>query len=135
MHDLTPNVRSASTIAFVIHTAAFGRSLEFYCDVLGLELVEEWREGGHGAVIRLSPGADLELIEFDVVDDSYGSVALGLEVDDVDAWYGRVVEAGAPAKAAPIAAFGKRGFGSTDPNGVAINIYTTNRGGLASNDV
>ncbi len=117
-----------SEIAFVIHTTRFDESIDFYCESLGLELAEEWREGGHGAVIRLTRGADLELIELEGADDHTG-VALGLEVDDVDEWYARLTEAGVRTKAPPIDAFGKRGFGTTDPNGVAVNIYTTNGNG------
>jgi catechol 2,3-dioxygenase-like lactoylglutathione lyase family enzyme len=117
-----------SEIAFVIHTTRFDESVDFYCESLGLELVEEWREGGHGAVIRLTRGADLELIELEGADDHAG-VALGLEVDDVDACYLRLQTAGVTTKAPPLDAFGKRGFGTTDPNGVAVNIYTSERNG------
>ena len=118
----------AKEIAFVIHTISFDESVEFYCESLGLELVEEWREGGHGALIRLRDGAYLELIELDDA-AAHGGVALGLEVDDVDEWYGRLTEAGVKTKAPLLDAFGKRGFGTTDPNGVAVNIYTTNGNG------
>jgi catechol 2,3-dioxygenase-like lactoylglutathione lyase family enzyme len=114
--------------AFVIHTTRFDECVDFYCGALGLELVEEWREGGHGAVIRLTPGADLELIELDEA-AGYGGVAIGLEVHDVDAVYARLQEGGAKTKAPPIDAFGKRGFGTTDPNGVPVNVYTTNSDG------
>jgi catechol 2,3-dioxygenase-like lactoylglutathione lyase family enzyme len=119
---------SAKEIAFVIHTTSFDESIGFYCESLGLELVEEWRDGGHGAVIRLMDGAHLELIELDDA-AAHGGVALGLEVDDVDVWYARLTEASVKTKAPPIDAFGKRGFGTTDPNGVAVNIYTTNGNG------
>jgi uncharacterized glyoxalase superfamily protein PhnB len=117
-------VLRADEIAFVIHTTQFDSSVGFYRDVLQLEVVEEWDEGGHGAVIRLSAGALLELIELETA-DAHGSVALGLEVDDVDAWYDRLLAAGWTAKAPPVDAFGKRGFGTTDPNGVPVNVYTT----------
>lgn len=110
--------------AFVVHTTRFDESVDFYCESLGLELVEEWREGGHGAVIRLTRNADLELIELENT-DGYGGVALGLEVDDVDAVYSRLQEGGVQTKAPPLDAFGKRGFGTTDPNGVPVNVYTT----------
>jgi catechol 2,3-dioxygenase-like lactoylglutathione lyase family enzyme len=111
--------------AFVVHTVRFDESVRFYRDVLGLELVEEWTEGGHGAVIRLGPQLDLELIELDGSEHGHGAVALGLEVDDVDAWYARILDRGGRAKAPPVDAFGKRGFGTTDPNGVPVNIYTS----------
>jgi uncharacterized glyoxalase superfamily protein PhnB len=113
--------------AFVIHTTAFGESVNFYCELLGLELVEEWREGGHGAVVRLTRDADIELIEMTAA-GGYGGVAMGLDVEDVDAVYARLQEAGVKTKAPPIDAFGKRGFGTTDPNGVPINVYTSQSG-------
>jgi catechol 2,3-dioxygenase-like lactoylglutathione lyase family enzyme len=112
-------------IAFVIHTDRFQDSLTFYRDVLELDLVEEWHEGGHGAVLSLTADAEIELIELDVEPGSHGGVALGLEVDDVDSWYDRLTEREVAVKAPPIDALGKRGFGTTDPNGVAVNIYTT----------
>ncbi len=124
LHSVAEMSTPARAVAFVVHTELFEQSLEFYCGVLGLELVEEWREGGHGALIRLSPSAELELIELDITGSGHGAVALGLEVDDVDAWYRRIVDRGGAAKAPPIDAFGKRGFGTTDPTGVPINIYT-----------
>ena len=88
-----------------VHTTRFDESVDFYCESLGLELVEEWREGGHGAVIRLMRGADLELIELKNA-GGYGGVALGVEVDDVDAVYTRLQEAGVKTNAPPIDAFG-----------------------------
>jgi catechol 2,3-dioxygenase-like lactoylglutathione lyase family enzyme len=111
--------------AFVVHTDRYEESLTFYRDVLGLDLVEEWREGGHGAVLQLLPDLVVELIELEIEPGSHGGVALGLEVDDVDAWYERLVEYGVAVKAPPVDAFGKRGFGTADPNGVAVNIYTS----------
>jgi uncharacterized glyoxalase superfamily protein PhnB len=118
-------MRAARDIAFVIQTARFDESMRFYCDVLELELVEEWDEGGHGAVIRLNESADLELIDLDVEPGAHGGVALGLEVDAVDAWYDRLIACGVDVERPPVNAFGKRGFGVTDPNGVRVNIYTT----------
>jgi catechol 2,3-dioxygenase-like lactoylglutathione lyase family enzyme len=101
--------RSAEAIAFVIHTARFPESIRFYCEYLELELVEEWHEGGRGAVIRLAEDADLELIALDVEPGSHGGVALGLEVDAVDAWYERLVARGVTVGRPPIDAFGKHG--------------------------
>ena len=98
--------------------------MRFYCGILGLELVELWDEGGRGSLIKLSRGADLELIELEAA-TAHGSVALGLEVEDVDGWYANLLAHGATTKAPPVNAFGKRGFGTVDPNGVPINIYTT----------
>ena len=115
----------AERIAFVIHTDVFDESLRFYVDVLELELLEEWQEGGHGAVVRLADESVLELIDLARDWSDRGGVALGLEVDDVDGWYERLVARGVAVKAPPVDAFGKRGFGTTDPNGVPINIYTS----------
>src|SRR5438045_8323461 len=106
-------------IAFVIHTTRFDESLGFYCESLQLDLVEEWHEGGHGAVIRLAADALLELIELDGA-SGHGGVALGLEVDDVDAVHARLIGRDVAVKAPPVEAFGKRGFGTVDPNGVPV---------------
>src|SRR5215208_2570269 len=108
-------MRAAKAIAFVIHTRRFDDSLAFYGGTLELDVLEEWHDGGHGAVLALSPNSELELIELDEP-GPHGGVALGLEVDDADAWYERVKRRGVPVKAPPRDAFGKRGFGITDPN-------------------
>ena len=114
----------ARAIAVVIRTERFTETLAFYRQALGLEMSEEWHEGGHGAVLRLSAGVDLEIIDLEAP-GAYGGVAVGLEVDDADAWYDRLVAHGATPKAPPVNAFGKRGFGVRDPNGVPVNVYTT----------
>ncbi len=117
-----------SAIAFVIHTDRFEESMTFYVDVLQLALLEEWHEGGHGAVVRLAADSVLELIELDDGGHDRRGVALGLEVDDADGWYERLVARGVAVKAPPVDAFGKRGFGTADPNGVAVNVYTSAAG-------
>ena len=116
--------KCAREVAVVIRTERFSETLAFYRQALGLEVGEQWYEGGRGAVLRLSAGVDLEILELGAPGE-YGGVAVGLEVDDVDAWYDRVVRQGATPNAPPVDAFRKRGFGVSDPNGVPVNVYTT----------
>jgi catechol 2,3-dioxygenase-like lactoylglutathione lyase family enzyme len=112
---------------FVVTTRRFDESLAFYRDLLGLGLVEEWTEFGHGAVLSAGDHAHVELIELDVPDEPPPRHApfLGLQVDNVDQLHARLTAAGAQI-AAPLAdrAWGGRGFGVLDPNGVAVNVYS-----------
>jgi catechol 2,3-dioxygenase-like lactoylglutathione lyase family enzyme len=118
---------SVEAFVFVVTTARFDESLRFYRDLLGLELVEEWAEYGHGAVLSGGGQARVELIELDVPNEALPGHApfLGLQVDDVEDRHGRLLAAGANV-VSPLAdrAWGGRGFGVLDPNGVSINVYS-----------
>jgi catechol 2,3-dioxygenase-like lactoylglutathione lyase family enzyme len=50
-------------LVVVITTAAFDASLAFYRDVIGLEVVEEWTDAGHGATLSAGGPARVELID------------------------------------------------------------------------
>lgn len=88
-------------------------------------LLEEWSELGKGALFAASDSAQVELVEFDDVEDApEPRVALGLEITGVDEVYERLKAQGIEAKAPPrIRPWGMYGFGVLDPNGVPINIY------------
>ncbi len=108
-------------------TTDLAASIRFYRDGLGLELAEEWEDMGRGAILRGSTAAEVELIEVESVADSpEPRTALGLQVREaeVDAIYRRLEAVGARLKAPPrIRAWGMRGFGAFDPNGVPVNVY------------
>jgi catechol 2,3-dioxygenase-like lactoylglutathione lyase family enzyme len=110
----------------VITTGAFDASLAFYRDVIGLELVEEWTDAGHGAVLSAGGPARVELIDLPErarVDTD--SLFIGLQVPGIDGLYERAKAAGHEITREPAdRPWGGRGFVVRDPNGVAVNIYT-----------
>ena len=110
----------------VITTGAFDASLAFYRDVIGLEIVEEWTDAGHGAVLSAGGPARVELIDLPErarVDTD--SLFIGLQVGAIEGLYERATAAGHEIIREPAdRPWGGRGFVVRDPNGVAINIYT-----------
>ena len=110
----------------VITTGAFDASLAFYRDVIGLEVVEEWTDAGHGAVLSAGGPARVELIDLPErarVDTD--SLFIGLQVGAIEGLYERATAAGHEIIREPAdRPWGGRGFVVRDPNGVAINIYT-----------
>lgn len=111
----------------VITSAAFDASLAFYRDVIGLEVVEEWTDVGHGAILSAGGPARVELIDLPDrarrVDTE--SLFIGLQVPGIDGCYDRAKAAGHEIVREPAdRPWGGRGFVVRDPNGVAINIYT-----------
>jgi catechol 2,3-dioxygenase-like lactoylglutathione lyase family enzyme len=114
-------------LVVVITSAAFDASLAFYRDVIGLEVVEEWTDAGHGAILSAGGPARVELIDLPdqarPVDTE--SLFIGLQVPAIDALYDRAKGAGREIVREPAdRPWGGRGFVVRDPNGVAINIYT-----------
>lgn len=119
---------SVEELVFVVSTRHFAASLAFYRDLLGLDLVEEWTEYGHGAVLSAGARARVELIEIeDLSDEPLPNRApfLGLQVTDVDEFNRRALAAGAtfasPLRDRP---WGGRGFVLRDPNGIGVNVYS-----------
>ena len=110
----------------VITTGAFDASLAFYRDVIGLEVVEEWTDAGHGAVLSAGGPARVELIDLPErarVDTE--SLFIGLQVGAIESLYERATAAGHEIIREPAdRPWGGRGFVVRDPNGVALNIYT-----------
>ena len=118
---------SVDELVFVVSTGHYDASLAFYRDVIGLDLVEEWTEFGHGAVLSAGGAARVELIELEVPDDPLPRHApfLGLKVTEVDAIHERAIAANAPILS-PLQErpWGGRGFAVQDPNGIGVNVYT-----------
>ena len=117
---------------FVIMTARFDESLAFYRDLLGMSVVEEWFDFGHGAVLEAAPRTVVELIDAPgagALPAEERTVFMGLEVSDVDAVHRRAVTGGAKVTGPPTAKpWGGRGFTAFDPNGMPVNIYTAYTG-------
>lgn len=114
-------------LVVVITSAAFEASLAFYRDVIGLEVVEEWTDAGHGAILSAGGPARVELI--DLPDQARRveteSLFIGLQVPEIDGLYDRAKAAGHEIVREPAdRPWGGRGFVVRDPNGVAVNIYT-----------
>jgi catechol 2,3-dioxygenase-like lactoylglutathione lyase family enzyme len=118
---------SVDELVFVVSTGHYDASLAFYRDVLGLDLVEEWTEFGHGAVLSAGGAARVELIELEVPDDPLPRHApfLGLKVTEVHVIHERAIAANAPILS-PLQErpWGGRGFAVQDPNGIGVNVYT-----------
>ena len=117
---------------FVLPTEHLVAVLPFYRDGLGLAVVEEWTELGRGALLTVGENIELELIELDGVEQPpEPRMGIGLELDDdafVDELYDRLVRLGFRVKGPPeLRAWGKRGFGALDPDGVPVNVYGPTR--------
>ena len=124
--EISPTGPAVDQFVVVITTGAFDASLAFYRDVIGLEVVEEWTDAGHGAVLSAGGPARVELIDLPErarVDTE--SMFIGLQVRAIDGLYERASAAGHEIIREPAdRPWGGRGFVVRDPNGVAINIYT-----------
>ena len=124
--DLSATNPGVDQFVVVITTAVFDASLAFYRDVIGLEVVEEWTDAGHGAVLSAGGPARVELIDLPErarIDTE--SLFIGLQVPEIDGLYERAATAGHEMIREPAdRPWGGRGFVVRDPNGVAVNIYT-----------
>ncbi len=112
----------------VITASKFAESLTFYRDLLGMRLLEEWTEFGHGAVLEAMPGTVVELIDSPSARPHAAEARttfIGLEVTDPEAMHERLAAAGARVNGPPTAKpWGGRGFTAFDPEGMPVNIYT-----------
>jgi catechol 2,3-dioxygenase-like lactoylglutathione lyase family enzyme len=126
---MTPRSK-VDRFVLVITTARFAASLEFYRDVIGLQVVEEWTDAGHGAVLSAGGVAEVEIIDLPDIEtaEPRDDVFLGLQVADIDEIHQRARTAGAEIVREPAERpWGGRGFVVRDPNGVAVNVYTAYR--------
>ena len=125
--------RAIEEFVVVITTAAFDASLGFYRDVIGLEVVEEWTDAGHGAVLSAGGPARVELIDLPAqARVETDSLFIGLKVEAIEPLHERAQEAGCEIVREPAdRPWGGRGFVVRDPNGVAVNIYTAYDGDSA----
>jgi lactoylglutathione lyase len=127
------------------------RSLSFYRDVLGMEVVfEQEKQGGYLAAIVGYPDAHVRMAHlvfpggghrielFQYLDPlprgdaaeprNVGITHVCLSVEDIDAVFGRVVEAGAAPVSDPVlvdtgANAGGRGVYVRDPDGIVVELF------------
>lgn len=109
------------TISWV-YTNNIEATCRFYSDVLGLE---QTRDAGVARIYKLSTTAYVgvcEALDWRVVEPRGGM--LTIVTPDVDGWYARLQEAGAPCQSAPrkIDKFGIYAFVAEDPNGYLIEF-------------
>ena len=118
----------ADKLTLVITTARFDESLVFYRDLLGMRVLEEWSDFGHGAVLEVGPGSVVELIDSPTARATPAedrTVFMGLQVGDPESVHHRVVQGGGRVNGPPTAKpWGGRGFTAFDPDGMPVNIYT-----------
>ena len=125
-----PTPDHVERFVFVITSRSYAASFAFYANVIGLELIEEWSEQGHGAVFSAGGPARVEIID---VPDAPGVASsdatfIGLQVTDIDPVHARAIAGRHEIVRAPAERpWGGRGFVVRDPNGVAVNVYTAYR--------
>lgn len=114
-------------LVFVVTTGAFDASLAFYRDVLGLPVLEEWTDAGHGAVLSAGGPARVELIDMAEAETRPPGDAMfiGLQVTEIEPIHARATRSGHEIVREPAERpWGGRGFVVRDPNGIAVNVYT-----------
>lgn len=138
-----------------IQVADLERSLGFYRDILGFEVVFQWNPQAeyirtitgypgadiHAAILRL-PKSDvfLEILEYRNVDRAPvdtrtanpGTAHLAFFVDDCDALYEELTAKGVPAVSPPVTPTigpntGGRAVYMIDPDGIRVELITTSR--------
>lgn len=123
-----PILLAVNKFTFVITASRFAESLTFYRDLLGMRLLEEWTDFGHGAVLEAMPGTVVELIDAPSAaphPPEERTTFMGLEVTDPEAIHERLAAAGARVTGPPTdKPWGGRGFTAFDPEGMPVNIYT-----------
>jgi len=123
---------------YILATGKYDATVEFYRDGLGLSVKETWDNGtsDRGTTFKAASGI-IEVIATPLFTDPAAEIltpgspkgtTVGIEVDDIDKWYERIM-----AKALPIQKglsdlpWGHRGFSITDPNDLAVYIFSQNQ--------
>lgn len=99
---------------------------DWYCDLLGLEVLEEWDEpGDQGCILGLPGRAGQALVEVHHCDAGFDFAGLSLQfrVDDVNAL--ALPNEGRFAHRGPVdRPWGSRYLSFTDPNGVCVVVFS-----------
>lgn len=110
-------------LKIVVACSDLSASREFYRDIVGLDIVDEWQEAhGNGCVFSVGDGF-LELGERKKgPDPSNHPFNVQFSVRDVDAWVGRVADQWehTQPKDQP---WGERTVRMRDPDGILVTVY------------
>ncbi|WP_197917658.1 VOC family protein [Thiosulfatihalobacter marinus] len=110
-----------------VYTGELADTVAFYRDVLGLSVA---RDAGAAVILETAPGAFIGVCRAfadRVVQPEGGMITILVDgIGAVDAWYARIVAAGAPTRGAPerLDRFAIYSFFCMDPNGYAIEVQT-----------
>lgn len=110
---------------FYYFTPRYEETVAFYRDTLGLSIYRAWdREAGDRGTIFIAPNGR-GLIEIEA--GSQEPVFAGgfyIEVADVEQWYQRVRNSGAPVvKELGLTSYGHENFKTRDPSGVEVTFF------------
>jgi catechol 2,3-dioxygenase-like lactoylglutathione lyase family enzyme len=149
-----PRITKAHHTGFTV--ASLERSLAFYRDLLGFELVFRWNPQApyigelvgypgvdlHAAILRI-PNSDvfLELLEYrgirqekvDMANGNIGNAHIAFNVDQLDSLYERLQASGVRTVSAPVTPTigpnrGGRAVYAIDPDGFRVELIETARG-------
>jgi predicted enzyme related to lactoylglutathione lyase len=117
-----------SEIRVLIGATDFERAVAFYSSLLGFAIQEQWKDDdGRGILFRCSSGGVIEVFEDSPHHpaETPRGVKVALEVDDVDALYARIREAGTAEIVDPIGdrPWKHRNFEIRDPDGLPLVFF------------
>jgi len=117
-----------SEIRVLIGTTDFEGAVAFYSEVLGFPVQEQWEDSdGRGILFRCATGGVIEVFEDSPHHpaETPQGVRVALEVDDVDALYARIRQAGVEV-VDPIGdrPWNHRNFEIRDPGGLPLVFFT-----------
>lgn len=110
---------------FYYFTSFYEQTVSFYRDLLGLEVYRTWDRGElQRGTIFCSPNGQ-GLIEIEAGPSAPSMLGgLYIEVGDVESWYARVRDSGAPIrKELGDTSYGHRNFKTVDPSGVEVSFF------------
>lgn len=110
---------------FYYFTPLYAETVAFYRDVLGLPLYRSWDRGeGDRGTIFVAPNERglIEIEEGSQQPSIHGGFYV--EVPDLERWYARAVDAGAPiVKALGLTSYGHENFKTHDPNRIEVTFF------------
>jgi uncharacterized glyoxalase superfamily protein PhnB len=117
---------------FIFTARDYQTTVAFYRDGLGLEVAEIWDRGPNDRGTRFQAASGTVVVMATPVLIGYTmgkahlpqGVSMGIEVDDLDAWYLRARKRELPiSQELTTFSWGERGFSVTDPNGIEVYLF------------